>query len=113
MLLNFPNKMIENDLKMAETFLQSGELGKYRVCARKAAGRAARFWINKNFPETPSTIDLFQALILLKQRFPADKIDQALLDNLLMKVDDSYNFPAHIDLIYAAKTIILQIKGAI
>lgn len=111
-LLTFPTQLIEIDLQMAEKFFQSGEIGKSRVCARKAAGRAARYWLLMNIPDTPPTIDLFQALTLLKQFCPKENIDQTLLDNLLMKVDFSYNMPDHIDLIYAAKSIISQIQGA-
>ncbi|PKN85164.1 MAG: hypothetical protein CVU46_11995 [Chloroflexi bacterium HGW-Chloroflexi-8] len=106
---NFPKEDIEKDLALAYFFNAKGEFGKSRVCARKAAGKAARFWLRTNYTEISFSIDPFQALKLIQEKFDQNDPISIHIRNLLLKVDKEFNLPENIDLLKSSEFIITNL----
>lgn len=112
MHLYYPKEEIEKDLAQAYLFNEKGEFGKSRVCARKAAGKAARFWLLTNYPEISSSPDPFQAIKLIQEKFDQKAPISLHIRNLLLKVDKDFNLPEDINLLESTEFIITKLfKG--
>ncbi|MAT43158.1 MAG: hypothetical protein CL609_12515 [Anaerolineaceae bacterium] len=106
----FPTDEIESELSKSEMFVSNNELGKSRVCARKAAGLALRYWL-ENKMLLNETISPFQAIELFYEKADAPPDIHQTAGLLLRKVDQNYNFPDYINLINEAKKIIIFVKS--
>lgn len=95
----------EAELQHADLARASGNEGKARVCARRAAGIAAKDFLERSGePATaPSVIDLLHQLRALPG-IPPDI--QGLIDYLLMRVTPDYQLPVPVDLVTAARRLI-------
>jgi hypothetical protein len=104
---------ISTELERAEAARAYGNEGRARVCARRAAGMAARDFLNRRklFPFNSAqngkrSVSSYEALKTLG-RYPglAPEIKQAV-DNLTLRVSEEFKLPSGIDLIEEAKIII-------
>ena len=103
---SYPLSEIRKDFELAITFKRKGEEGQSRVTARKAAGKAVRFWLIKNKLTHTKSISPFQALkIALNISIIPNNICLSLR-NLTQKVNTDYSFPENINLIDDANNII-------
>jgi hypothetical protein len=105
----FPAKEIESELSNSAMFESKHELGKSRVCARKAAGLAIRYWL-QNKMQLNESISPFQAIELFYEKADTSPDIHQAAGFLLQKVDLNYNFPDQINLISEAKKIINFVK---
>jgi hypothetical protein len=96
---------IQEEILLAKQSRQEGNEGRARVCARRAAGAAARvFLVSKGF----DTSDL-NAILLLQELAQLDSVPPRVrqaVDRLLERVDENHNLPPEIDLIHEANIII-------
>jgi hypothetical protein len=106
---NFPFDEIMNDLDLAIRFQDQGNLGKSRVCARKAAGKAARFKLKQSFSDLPTALDPFNAIKLYQDSLREDDPLIPHLKILQMRVDKDFNLPVEINVLLSAKIVITQI----
>ena len=105
------------ELEMAETVRADGNEGRARVCARRAAGMAARDFLSRHF--IPSSKDsqgklrensAYEALQALAN-FPglAPELKQAAI-YLTMRVNPEFQLPQGIDLLEEARKLIGGLK---
>lgn len=98
MLDNESKQRIRTELIHAEQARSSGNQGRSRVCARRAAGIAVREYLSQRkigFTD-PSAISVLSVLTSLED-VPEMIIQCA--DHLLTRVDTNYQLPQEIDLI--------------
>ncbi len=103
---------IESELLQAEQARAQGYTGRARVCARRAAGIAAREYLNfmgiaYNDPSAVAVLELLRRA----ENSPAPI--KMPIDYLLMRVDTDYNLPVDVDLIEQAKTLISVLEKII
>jgi hypothetical protein len=99
---------LESDLQQARSYLAQGEFGKSRVCARRAAGKAARIWLSQQSLLLPK-LDPFQALWIMRGMLDHNDAVGVHIDNLLRKVDKDFSFPQDIDWIASAEIVISKL----
>ena len=107
MLDNELYQSLLRDLDKALSLSENGQDNKSRVVARMVAGKAIReLYIQLNFSSSLS-LNPYQYLILAKNQ--VDIFTQILedLEALTAKVNQDYSFPENLDLISAAKNIII------
>lgn len=97
-------KELHNEFKMAEDARLQGNLGKMRVCARRAAGVALREYLKREgiAPKSESAYDLLK---FLEERdgTPADLRQAAAY--LRLRVTEDFRLPVDVDLIAEARKI--------
>ncbi len=94
---------VDAELQQAENARSAGDEGRARVCARRAAGAAARAYLNRlGLPAAPSVID---NLHLLSNHANLPARIQTGIQRLLLRVDMEYHLPADIDLIQEARLV--------
>ncbi len=106
----FPTEQIETELQASYQFKEKGEGGKSRVCARKAAGLALRYWLQSTQP-THAVISPFKAIELFFTQPGIPTEIHTASAYLLQKVDTDYHFPEEIDLIQEAQKLINFVKS--
>lgn len=106
---NFPIDEIMKDLDLAKKFRDQGELGKSRVCARKAAGKAVRFKLSLLLSEIPAAMDPYNAIRHYQETLRDDDPLIPPLKVLQMKVDKDFNLPDEINVLECAELVINQI----
>ena len=93
---------IQAEIERAEAARARGNEGQARVCARRAAGIAAREYLARRgeIVRTPSAYDL---LNLLKDdpRLPPDL--KQIAEHLTLRVNEEFKLPMDVDLIEEAK----------
>lgn len=93
---------IQQEFTRAEQARERGNEGQARVCARRAAGIAAREYLTRRGQSvrTPSAYDL---LNVLKDdpHLPADL--KLIADHLTLRVNEEFKLPVDIDLIAEAR----------
>ncbi len=96
---------IHAELERAEAARAAGNEGRARVCARRAAGMAARIFLTQHQIQLRSA-SAYEALHTLKQ-FPglAPHLKQAAL-HLTMRVTEEFALPVKVDLIAEARKLI-------
>jgi hypothetical protein len=104
---------ISTELDRAEAARAAGNEGRARVCARRAAGMAAREFLDRHEPGTIDSIqgstrsgNIYEALLILAA-YPglASDLKQAVL-HLTTRVSEEFSLPAEIDLIDEARKLI-------
>jgi hypothetical protein len=92
----------EAEIEMAEAARLVGNEGRARVCARRAAGRVAR-----NYLETHGLVirnrSAYDYLLKLSEMEGIEPDIQRVIRRFLLKVDEAYQLPAEIDLIADAR----------
>ena len=99
-----PQAQIDAEFKHAEQARSRGNEGQARVCARRAAGIAAREYFARRGKSirTPSAYDLLH--LLIKDSTLSDNLRQTAA-HLTLRVDEEFKLPANIDLILEAKKL--------
>jgi hypothetical protein len=99
---------IAAELEDARASRQAGNEGRARVCARRAAGMAAREFLARR--GVPQGISAYQALIALAAMpgLPPDLADAA--DRLTLRVDAAFDLPVEVDLIAEAAGLIAALE---
>ncbi len=102
---------IQAELERAQQARQRGNEGQARVCARRAAGQAARqFLIRRgNPPRTSSAYDTLR-LIAGDTSWPARIREYAA--HLTMRVDEEFRLPPGIDLVAEAQELCEALRDA-
>lgn len=95
---------VQIELKMAEEARSVSNEGRARVCARRAAGIAAREYLIRTGKKsrTPSAYDLLN-LVAQDPGLPESIRERA--NRLIQPVDEDFKLPAHIDLIEEARDL--------
>lgn len=94
---------VEAELQHAQSARSAGDEGRARVCARRAAGAAARSYLScLGLPAGPSVMD---NLHLLSSRADLPARIQTGIQRLLLRVDADYRLPDEIDLIQEARLV--------
>lgn len=98
------NQKIQSELDQAAAARAAGKEGKARVCARRAAGIAAREYLNRHGiqTETASAYSVLSALAELPGL--EDRLRQAARD-LTRRVDPDFRLPPGVDLIAEASEV--------
>jgi len=99
-----PQVLINAEFKRAEQARTRGNEGQARVCARRAAGIAAREYLARRgkMIRTPSAYDLLNMLV--EEASLPDDLHQ-IAAHLTLRVDEEFKLPAGIDLIIEAKKL--------
>jgi HEPN domain-containing protein len=94
---------MEAEFSKAEQARARGNEGQARVCARRAAGLAAREYLLRRgiHPRTPSAYDL---LNILKEDLSLSPALRSIADHLTVRVTEEFKLPVDADLIAEAKT---------
>ncbi len=99
-----PSSEIQAEFDRAEQARARGNEGQARVCARRAAGIAARHYLSRHGapPRTSSAYDLLQ-LIANDPALSQGTRDAAT--HLTLRVDEEFKLPAGLDLIAEARAL--------
>ncbi len=101
---------METELRLAETARQRGNEGRARVCARRAAGIAARHFLQAHrIPVNDSSAYAVLRTLHDLPDTPAD-VRQAV-SHLLLHVSEDFTLPAEIDLIADARWLIAALAS--
>lgn len=99
-----PQAQIDAEFEHAEQARTRGNEGQARVCARRAAGIAAREYFARRgrMIHTPSAYDLLNLLI----EDPSLSNDlRQIAAHLTLRVDEEFKLPAQMDLIVEARKL--------
>jgi hypothetical protein len=97
---------IQAELDDAARSRQAGNQGRARVCARRAAGLAARQHLQKHHPASPR-LNAYRALLALKESpLPLPRDAEQAVERLTMRVNQAHQLPPEVDLIAEARTLI-------
>lgn len=95
---------IRSEVEQAEAARAAGNEGKARVCARRAAGIAAREYLNRRGIRTDAA-NIYHLLSTLAELPDLDPdLRRAALD-LTRRVDPDFRLPAGVDLIAEARAL--------
>lgn len=97
-------KDIQSELDKAEQARARGKEGQARVCARRAAGIAARDYFARQgrSVRTPSAFDVLN-LLVHESQLPEHMRQAAAY--LILRVDEEFKLPAEVDLIDEARRL--------
>ncbi len=95
---------INAELEHAEQARARGQEGQARVCARRAAGIAARLYFGRRgrIIRSPSAYDVLK--LLMKEPSLAPELRQAA-EHLTLRVDEDFKLPVEVDLISEARRL--------
>jgi HEPN domain-containing protein len=95
---------IETEFERAQQAREKGNEGQARVCARRAAGLAARQYLARagSPPRTSSAYDLLR-MIAEEARLSAELREYAA--HLTLRVDEEFKLPPGIDLVAEARRL--------
>jgi len=93
---------IQAELERAEAARTRGNEGQARVCARRAAGIAAREYLTRRGEKirTPSAYDLLK--ILVEEQSISGELRQSAR-YLTLRVNEEFNLPVDVDLVAEAR----------
>lgn len=99
---------IQNELNKAEQARTKGNEGQARVCARRAAGIAAREYLIQQgiHPTSASAMDVLNHLKEDSLLTPNLKL---ILDHLTLRVTEEFKLPIDADLIAEARTLCTEL----
>jgi hypothetical protein len=94
---------IQEELEKAEQARARGNEGQARVCARRAAGIAAREFLTRQGTRPPS-VSAYDLLNLLKSDPRLSSDLRSIADHLTLRVNEEFKLPVNADLIAEART---------
>lgn len=100
----------EDELKRAQMARENHNEGMARVCARRAAGLALQGFLAENGKPASSG----NAIALLNDpeiRYVTPPELHEIMNHLLLKVDENYQFPVEIDLLLETQNLIQKLKA--
>lgn len=94
---------IQAEFEKAEQARARGNEGRARVCARRAAGVAAREYLTRRGEKvrTPSAYDLLN-LLKVDPRLSSDL--RSIADHLTLRLTEEFRLPVNADLVAEART---------
>ena len=96
-----PQEQIQAEFERAEQARRRGNEGQARVCARRAAGIAAReYFIQRGM--IIRTSSAYDVINLLAEDLELDAELRQIAENLTLRVDEEFKLPPDIDLIAEA-----------
>lgn len=95
---------IRKEMADAETARQAGNEGRARVCARRAAGIAARDWLTRNGVRVGNT-SAYETLKMLSESPTLDPDMLQAAIHLTMRVSEAFTLPEGVDLIEEARLL--------
>ena len=98
------NSQLKTEFEKARQARVEKNEGKARVCARRAAGIAARAYLTRKGIQVPN-MSAYDLMNLLKENveLPADM--QSILDHLTMRVNEDFELPLDADLVAEARSL--------
>lgn len=93
---------IQGEFERAEQSRANGNEGQARVCARRAAGIAAREYFTRR-GEKIRTSSAYDLLNLLKEDPHLSSDLKLIADHLTLRVNEEFKLPVNVDLIAEAK----------
>ncbi len=102
---------IQKELEMANASRQTGNEGRARVCARRAAGIAAGEYFHAHELPNPGP-SAYDRLKILATTPEVDPHFQEIAQHLVLRVSETHQLPAQIDLIADARELIAYLLGA-
>jgi hypothetical protein len=94
---------IEAEIDAARAARRAGNEGRARVCARRAAGLAARAFLARRGSGSGNAYDALQELAALSGLAPGLAV---AAERLTLRVDQQFSLPAEVDLIAEAALLI-------
>jgi hypothetical protein len=94
---------IQDEFEKAEQARARGNEGQARVCARRAAGIAAREFLTRQGTRPPS-VSAYDLLNLLKSDPRLSPDLRSIADHLTLRVNEEFKLPVNADLIAEART---------
>jgi hypothetical protein len=101
-----------NELILARVYNQQGFPGKARVCARRAAGAALLYYMEKN-QDSPQTKNAYEILLYTQSSMIFPGTIQEFAHVLTLRVDGNFNLPSSQDPILAAEAIVTWVTSKI
>lgn len=102
--MNETQTKIQNELAKAEQARSKGNEGQARVCARRAAGLAAREYLLQQGIR-PSSASAMDVLNRLKEDTLLSPSLKLILDHLTLRVTEEFKLPVDADLIAETKSL--------
>ena len=99
---------IQTELDKATEARGRGNEGQARVCARRAAGIAAREYLTRRGIRPPS-VSAYDLLNLLKNDSALPPDLQRIADHLTVRVTEEFKLPVDVDLVAEAKQFCQQL----
>lgn len=94
---------INSELEKAQAARARGNEGQARVCARRAAGIAAREYLERQ-GVLPTSLSAYDLLNLLKEDPHLSTDLKSIADHLTVRVTEEFKLPVDADLIAEART---------
>jgi|WetSurMetagenome_2_1015567.scaffolds.fasta_scaffold627019_2 hypothetical protein len=102
-------RAVDAELRKAENARMEGNEGRARVCARRAAGLAARSYLLRQGYKVQNT-SAYQALKMLLDLSTHGSHIQEMVNHLTLVVNQDFNLPDEVDLIADAKSLIGELE---
>lgn len=101
---------IAQELLRGKTARSEGLEGRARVCARRAAGAAAREYLRlRGLPSAGDSA--YDSLALLQDLAPLDPQIREVAGHMLERVDENYSLPGQIDLLEEARWLAERLEA--
>ena len=94
---------IEKEFEKAAQARGRGNEGQARVCARRAAGIAAREYLTRRGIR-PASVSAYDLLNLLKDDALLARDLRSIADHLTLRVTEEFKLPVDVDLVQEAKS---------
>ena len=95
---------LRKEFEKAQQARISKNEGQARVCARRAAGIAARDYLTRNGTQVPN-MSAYDLLVLLKEDTNLSPDMHLLVDHLTVRVTEDFELPIDADLIAEARVL--------
>lgn len=102
--MNDWNTQLKNEFEKAKQARIHKNEGQARVCARRAAGIAARAYLNRQGIQMPS-MSAYDLLNALKENIQLPPDMQAIAEHLTMRVNQDFELPIQADLVSEARIL--------
>ena len=102
--MNDWNTQLQNEFEKARQARINKNEGQARVCARRAAGVAARAYLTRKGVQVPS-MSAYDLLNLLRENMELPPEMQSIADHLTMRVNEDFQLPIDADLVAEARIL--------
>jgi HEPN domain-containing protein len=96
--MNDWNIQLKNEFEKAQQARVNKNEGQARVCARRAAGIAARAYLTRKGIQVPN-MSAYDLLNLLRENLELPPEMQSIADHLTMRVNEDFQLPVAVDLV--------------
>jgi hypothetical protein len=102
--MNDWNSQLKTEFEKAQQARANKNEGQARVCARRAAGVAARAYLTRKEIRVPS-MSAYDLLNLLRENMELPPEMQSIADHLTMRVNEDFQLLVDVDLIAEARIL--------